>query len=68
MLKEKIDKWWLKSLHIILDALMFVVPILEIAEVIAVIPYEYLPWYMLGALALRRFVRMLEEYLNARVD
>ena len=52
-----------KTLNLILDVLMFVVPILELTELVAVIPVEYLPFYMLGAVILRRSVRLLEEYL-----
>lgn len=52
--KEKLLNW-------VLDALMFVVPILEITELIAIIPPEWLPLYMLGAVLLRRLVRIIEE-------
>ena len=44
-----------------LDALMFVVPILELTEFIQFIPMPYLPWYMLSIVILRRILRMLEE-------
>lgn len=54
-----------KFLNWTLDTLMFVVPILELTEMIAVIPTEYLPWYMLATVILRRTVRVLEEKINA---
>lgn len=41
---------------------MFVVPILELSELLAVIPPEWLPWYMLATVILRRIVRLIEEY------
>lgn len=44
-----------------LDALMFVVPILELSGVMALIPAEYLPVYMLTVTGLRRLIRILEE-------
>ncbi len=50
-----------------LDTLLFVVPILELSEMLAVIPPEYLPWYMLGTVILRRLVRMIEEHQNAKL-
>lgn len=53
-----------KTLNFVLDLLMFVVPILELTEMVAVIPTEYLPFYMLGTVILRRSVRLLEEYLD----
>jgi hypothetical protein len=43
---------------------MIIVPVLELTEMVAVIPIEYLPWYMLGTVLLRRAVRVLEEKLN----
>ncbi len=53
-----------KALNYILDFLMFVVPILELSEVTTVIPPDWLPWYMLSTVILRRALRLLEEYLN----
>jgi len=47
---------------------MIAVPIMEISEFIAIIPVEYLPWYMLGTVLLRRLVRILENKLNVAVD
>lgn len=58
--KEKGEKF----LNRTLDGLLFLVPILELAEIIAVIPSEYLAWYMLAALFLRRAARLLENYLR----
>lgn len=57
-----------KLLNWTLDGLLFVVPILEVTELIAVIPGEYLAWYMLTALILRRAVRILEDYLRKEKD
>lgn len=53
-----------KTLNYILDALMFVVPVLEMTEVLEIIPMEFLPFYMLGSVILRRVVRVLEDYLD----
>jgi hypothetical protein len=55
-----------KILNYFLDLLMFVVPLLEMTELIAVVPVEYLPFYMLGAVVLRRLVRILEDYQDAK--
>jgi len=52
-----------KLLNFFVDFLMFVVPILELSEMMAVIPPEWLPWYMLGTVILRRTLRLLEEHL-----
>lgn len=52
------------TLNYFLDILMFVVPILELTEMVAVIPVEYLPFYMLGTVILRRGARLLEDYLD----
>lgn len=54
----------MKSLHYLLDFLMFVVPILDLTEVAAVIPAVYLPWYMLATVILRRALRVLEDKLK----
>jgi hypothetical protein len=56
----------MKFLHWLLDFLMLVVPFLELTEVIAVIPIEYLPYYMLVTVVARRGIRMLEEHLNVK--
>lgn len=53
-----------KFLNYTLDFLMFVVPIMELTEAIAVIPQEYLGYYMLGTVVLRRSVRVFEEWLK----
>ena len=58
---------WQKSLNLILDVLLFVVPLMELTEVASIIPMEYLPWYMLATVVLRRVVRMLEERLKTNV-
>lgn len=51
----------MKLVNYLIDGLMFIVPILELSELIAVIPVEYLPWYMLATVILRRVVRLLED-------
>lgn len=56
---------WTKFLNWLLDFLMFIVPIMELSEVITLIPVEWLPWYMLTTVVLRRALRLLEEKLNA---
>jgi len=56
----------MKFLHFLLDTLMIVVPFLELTEAIAIIPIEYLPYYMLATVVLRRAIRMLEEHLNVK--
>lgn len=66
MVKDFFKKIGMKALHGVLDTLMIVVPFLEITEVIAVIPVEYLPWYMLGTVLLRRLLRILEGRLNVK--
>ena len=53
----------MKVLHWLLDTLMLVVPILEITELIAIIPIEYLPYYMLTTVLARRGIRVLEDHL-----
>jgi uncharacterized membrane protein (DUF106 family) len=50
-----------KLINLILDGLMFIVPFLELTELMAVIPLEWLPWYMLATVVLRRLIRVLEE-------
>lgn len=56
----------MKLLHLLLDFLMMVVPILELTELIAIIPVEYLPFYMLATVLARRGIRVLEEYLGKK--
>lgn len=51
----------MKLVNYLIDGLMFIVPILELSELIAVIPVEYLPWYMLATVILRRVVRLVED-------
>lgn len=53
----------MKFMNWLLDFLMMVVPFLELTELIAIIPVEYLPYYMLATVVLRRGMRMLEEHL-----
>ena len=65
---SKIKSLKSKILHSVLDFLMFIVPLMEITEMIAIIPVEYLPWYMLTTVLLRRLVRILEDHFNAKLD
>jgi hypothetical protein len=65
-MKQRLKNKWKKLSHIVLDTLLFVVPILEVSEMIAIIPTEYLPLYMLGTLILRRLVRLLEEVMEKK--
>ena len=53
-----------KSLELLLDFLMFVVPILELTDVMTFIPPEWLPYYMISTVVLRRLLRLLEEKLG----
>ncbi len=57
-----------KLLNYILDFLMLVVPVLELTELIAIIPIEYLPYYMLASVLLRRGIRIVEETLGKDND
>lgn len=57
----------LRLANLFLDGLMFLVPILELSELVAIIPVEYLPYYMLTTVILRRALRMLEEHLAKSV-
>lgn len=54
----------MKILNYLLDFLMFVVPILELADVMAFIPLEWLPYYMITTVVLRRLLRLLEDKLR----
>ncbi len=53
-----------KALEWLLDFLMFVVPILELTDVMTFIPPEYLPYYMISTVVLRRLLRLLEDKLR----
>lgn len=53
-----------KLLNLVLDTLMFLVPILELSQATQIIPPDYLPYYMLGTVFLRRATRLLEDYLK----
>ena len=55
----------MKLLDYLLDFLMFVVPILELSDLMAFIPPEYLPYYMISTVVLRRLLRLLEDKLRA---
>jgi hypothetical protein len=63
-----LKQWCLSKLpRYLLDFLMIIVPILEITELMAVIPLEYLPWYMLVTVLLRRGLRLLQEKLDVEL-
>jgi hypothetical protein len=47
---------------------MLVVPVLELTELVAIIPVEYLPYYMLAAVLARRGIRMVEQHLGKDND
>lgn len=53
-----------KALELLLDFLMFVVPILELTDFMSFIPPEWLPYYMISTVVLRRLLRLLEEKLG----
>lgn len=53
-----------KSLELLLDFLMFVVPILELTDVMTFIPADWLPYYMITTVVLRRLLRLLEDKLR----
>ena len=55
----------MKLLDYLLDFLMFVVPILELSDLMAFIPPEWLPYYMITTVVLRRLLRLLEDKLRA---
>lgn len=44
----------------LLDFLMFVVPLLELTQVIAFIPAAYLPHYIVAVVILRRTLRFMQ--------
>ena len=48
----------------LLDFLMFILPLMEHTDLLAVIPPEHLPWYMISTVVLRRILRMLEDHLK----
>ena len=54
-----------KALNWLLDFLMFVVPILELTDVMTFIPVDWLPYYMITTVVLRRLLRLLEDKLRA---
>lgn len=54
-----------KALEWLLDFLMFVVPILELTDVMTFIPVDWLPYYMISTVVLRRLLRLLEDKLRA---
>ena len=53
-----------KILNYFLDFLMFVVPVLELTELVSLISPAYLPYYMISTVVLRRLVRLMEDYLG----
>jgi len=58
----------LAGLSVTLDSLMFVLPVLEMAEVTQLIPVEYLPLYLLVVVGVRRGVRILEKFLQENTE
>lgn len=50
-----------KLLEIVFDILMFAVPILEMSELMTLIPPDWLPVYMITTVVLRRVLRVLED-------
>lgn len=56
----------MKLLNVLFDVLMFIVPILELSELMTFIPPEYLPYYMISTVVLRRVLRVLEDHINAK--
>ena len=57
-----------KGLELLLDFLMFVVPILELTDVMTFIPMEWLPYYMITTVVLRRLLRLLEDKLRGNTQ
>lgn len=57
-----------KSLELLLDFLMFVVPILELTDMMTFIPAEWLPYYMITTVVLRRLLRLLEDKLRGNTQ
>ncbi len=55
----------MKLLDWFMDGLMFVVPILEMTEVMSFIPPEYLPVYMITVTVARRALRLWEDRNSA---
>lgn len=53
-----------RALELLLDFLMFVVPILELTDVMTFIPPDWLPYYMISTVVLRRLIRLLEDKLG----
>ena len=54
----------IKALNYFLDFLLFIVPILELTEVVSLINPAYLAHYMISTVVIRRLVRVLEDYLG----
>lgn len=52
------------ALNLFLDGLMFIVPLLELVGGMNVIPPDWLPWYIVGMVILRRLVRILQKWLH----
>lgn len=57
-----------KGLELLLDFLMFVVPILELTDMMTFIPVEWLPYYMITTVVLRRLLRLLEDKLRGNTQ
>lgn len=50
------------------NVLAAIVPVLELTELKAVIPAEWLPWYMLGVVLANMFLRYLTTTPVGRAD
>ena len=53
-----------QALNLFLDGLMFIVPFLELVGGMNVLPPDWLPWYIVGMVILRRTVRVLQKWLH----
>jgi len=58
----------IKLLNWTFDILMFIVPIMEMTDLLAIVPPGYLPYYMLATVVLRRLLRILEEHLKKKEE
>lgn len=67
-MRKRVKKTWEKFVNWSLDFLLFIIPILELSEVVAIIPVEYLPWYMLITVLIRRAVRIVEDKIEDKND
>jgi len=67
---------WAKLINNVLDFLLFIVPALDLlilpvltsTEAASLIPPQYMGYYMLGTVVLRRLARYIEDVLKKRND